>query len=621
MTKLLNFSYFPVGVMKKIKIASTTNKIHQAVRILSTEKILSTFLTCSEILCLSQVCTELITMNQQIWYIREFPTIKKSIYNKQNLKMDFTNLTCLNLESSITQNDIDVLDSFCTIYNFPFITHLNFSNNSLNEKLCSFIINFFGKSKSLKTLFMNRNCVGNQGLLILSKSIKYQETLQSLELLDLSDNLLCNSNSYLDDIITFSNINVLDISNNHLGSSFNFNTMNTHLDTLNLGCTMIRSNGFNNLMNTLQIQNPHFKVKKLLLNSNVILGNSIKIPEKALLNIEHLDLSGNCLASQGISTIFHHKHSTPYMKYLNLSCTGLNREALQHLGRAIGNHQLPKLEHLNLSFNLCDIDLLIQEGFSKICLKELKYLDLSANSYFRKWVMPFSNCLKNFPNLQELLLNGTHLDTDDFAHLSYNMKYTKKLKKLVISDNFIDNINCFLAYVKENDIRLEILDVSYNNITLTKDLACLYNLQELYFSGNIIENVRDFLLHFHYIPLKILAIESCSFFDTNVQELSNVIETENHMLENLEILNLGHNHITDAGLTYLGNIVKKMKKLKVLDLSYNHIGQDGISFLCKQISLHLQHFEYVDFRNSYMTCNYLFDIVNDVKTNKFLINL
>lgn len=605
--------------MKKIKTSTSRTLENQALNLLNTEKILSTYLTCTEILSLSQVCTNLVAMNQQIWYIREISTIKKSIYNNQNLVLNFTNLTCLNLESSITQLDLDILDTFCTIYTFPFITHLNFSNNKLNEKLCFFILKHFRNSKYLKTLWINRNCIGNQGILILSKAIKYQKALQSLELLDLSDNLLCNSNSYLDDIITFSNINVLDISNNHLGSSFNIITRSTmQLNTLHLGCTMIRSNGFNNLMNTLQTTN--FQVKKLLLNSNLILGNSIKIPEKALYNIEHLDLSGNCLGSQGFSTIFHYKQFTPYMKYLNLSCTGLNREALQHLGCAIGNHQLPKLENLNLSFNLCDIDLLIQEGFNKICLKELKSLDLSGNSYFRKSVIPFSNCLKNFPNLQELLLNGTHLNTDDFAHLSYNIKYTKLLKKIVISDNFIDNINCFLAYVKENDIQLEILDVSYNNITLTKDLACLYNLKELYFSGNIIEDVREFLLHFHYIPLKILAIESCSFFDTNVQELSNVIETENHIFEQLEILNLGHNHITDAGLTCLGNIVEKMKKLKVLDLSYNHIGHGGVGLLCKEISLHLPNFEYVDFRNSYISCNYLFD-VNGIKKPKFVINV
>lgn len=606
--------------MKKIKTSSTTTFSNQtALRLLSTEKILSSFLSCSEILCFSQVCIDLITMNQQIWYIREFSTIKKSIFKRDSV-LDLTNLTCLNLESCISQENLDILDCFCTIYHFPLITHINFCNNNLNEKLCYFIINFFGKSKHLKTLSINRNCIGNQGLFILSQSIKYQKTLQSLKLLDISDNLLCNYNECLDELITFSNITVLDISNNHLGSSFNFNTMNTHLDTLNLACTMIRSKGFNHLMNTLHTTN--FQVKKLLLNSNLILGNSIKIPEQALYNIEHLDLSGNCLASQGISTIFYYQSPTQYMKYLNLSCTGLNREAVCHLGRAIGNHQLPKLETLNLSFNLCDIDLLIKEGFSKICLKELKHLDLSGNSYFCKSVISFSNCLKNFPNLQELLLNGTHLNTDDFAHLSYNMKYTTILKKIVISDNFIDNIDCFLAYVKEYDIKLEILDVSYNNITLTKYISCLYNLKELYFSGNIIENIRDFLLHSRYIPLKVLAMESCSFFDTNVQELSNVIVNENHILEDLEVLNLGHNHITNAGLTYLENAVEKMKRLKTLDLSYNHIGQGGVSSLCREISLHLPNFEYVDFRNSYITCSYLFDIVDHVnKKPKFLINL
>ena len=131
-----------------------------------------------------------------------------------------------------------------------------------------------------------------------------------------------------------------------------------------------------------------------------------------------LDLSGNTLTGCLLSVLPGNPHCLPQLQELDLNCTRLNKEDLQHLSRITQSNKLPTLRILDLS-----------ENTLTGCLSNL----LPDNPH-------------GLPELQKLKLANSRLTKDDLQHLTHLIQ-THKLPGLDYLDLSFNSLN-----EKETDV-------------------------------------------------------------------------------------------------------------------------------------------------------------------------
>ncbi|NRB10393.1 MAG: AAA family ATPase, partial [Rickettsiaceae bacterium] len=192
----------------------------------------------------------------------------------------------------------------------------------------------------------------------------------------------------------------------------------------------------------------------------------------------------------------------------------------------------------------------------------------------------FVDFLKKYEN--ELIL-VENLSMTRYLEKPYKIKmffkilpYCKGLKKLAISDNFIEykDADALFASLSTN-IRLEELDVSDNQIFQNNTNTLIASLKKL-IHGNrheIPNNLELFLQNCQ--RLKVLKINNNNLGSRGIELLLKMIS----LMPQLEQLHVSKNKLTDQHIKMLSDSLIRLDNFKVLDISYNHISSEGAKHL------------------------------------------
>ncbi|XP_052749997.1 toll-like receptor 3 [Galleria mellonella] len=219
------------------------------------------------------------------------------------------------------------------------------------------------------------------------------------------------------------------------------------------------------------------------------------------------------------------------------------------------------LEELDLSYN--KLTVLAPTDFKY--LRHLKRLSLQSNLISE---MPI-RALDALVTLEELDISRNNLGGE--LVLRSDGEAFKALKQVFLGNNKI-------TYVSKNsfepDNKIELLDLTYNQIqTIDEDafLTCI-NLQELNLANNNITFIFQLPQLIQIVILKDNTMYQWPPFPTGIKlidlsnnRLSDIYDEDKADFENLEVLDISGNHLTDL------NIKKKMPSLLNLDLAYNMI--------------------------------------------------
>ena len=218
-------------------------------------------------------------------------------------------------------------------------------------------------------------------------------------------------------------------------------------------------------------------LKRTALNKEDLKHLFSVIQSNKLSNLHELDLSHNTLTGCLSSFLPDPHPGLPELEYLYLDRTALNKEDLQHLTFITKHNKLPKLQVLDLSqntltgclsrflpdprpglpeleelhlfdtaLNTADLQHLPNIIQSKK-LPKLQILDLSSN-ILTGWLSIFlPDPRPGLPKLEELYLRNTELNKNDLHHLSHITQSNKlpKLRVLKLSNNTLTGcLSCFL---------------------------------------------------------------------------------------------------------------------------------------------------------------------------------
>ncbi|EZA51072.1 Malignant fibrous histiocytoma-amplified sequence [Ooceraea biroi] len=282
-------------------------------------------------------------------------------------------------------------------------------NLGINEDWFNFDFYTLNQHRPLNELILSKNNI----TLLPTNELR---NLKHLKKLDLSQNQLDNMHSEV--LRTLINLEDLNYSHNLLWN-FDISILETSLVRLNLSC---------NRINNLEKNSENTTILKVLDVSHNNITNLSFL--EALLELEYLDLSFNRLTTLPANLLLHLER----LKILYVNNNQLLSLNLQNFPQSllelyagsniidslsfqsspirifdIKNNRISKI-HKNVTLLEKIISLNISSNFLSdfpdVSLKTLETLDLSYNELT---LVPDSVCIKNFPSLKILRINGGHL--------------------------------------------------------------------------------------------------------------------------------------------------------------------------------------------------------------------
>jgi hypothetical protein len=284
------------------------------------------------------------------------------------------------------------------------------------------------------------------------------------------------------------------------------------------------------------------------------------------------------------------------LKILSLTKSNLCNKSFSYLIEEFSNSNqlLENLETFNLSNNKISVfDLSYLSNYKKQ-FNKLQVLILSKNKLYKFTPQNFT-CL---PNLKLLNLSSNNFTSGkDLLKIKEKLKelkmnvYTSMNKNLFLL-NDPANISYYIDYLIDNlktfDFFLRNLDLSYifNNFNKNKinDFYLNSNLQisikKINFSYSALDS--NLMVNFiknnsGFINLRILNISN-NFIDDMFLE-SYVSENFVNLLENLEVIDLSHNRISDLSINNLEIIIKSQKRINKIKLNHNPIENSFVQYI------------------------------------------
>ena len=275
-------------------------------------------------------------------------------------------------------------------------------------------------------------------------------------------------------------------------------------------------------------------------------GNSFtQIPDYVMFPLHRLQLlnmSFNSLTTPMLGQGF--KVTT---KIGTIDLTGNNLVALEsHVFQATLWWDDKVKHHLNLSY--CNIQHIFPNTLNQ--LYHLDSLSLEGNDAipYEQLKMALNELsISSFEILNLSRMNIT--DIYEFFHRSQH----RNLVKLSLSNNYIRELRSRTFYYLT---KLRFLDLSFNELTSLGDLDGLANVEYLYLSHNFLEKIHATT----FDGLQLLRV-----LDLSHNRLLNVDDTPFQNLFDLQILNLGSNHLTSFAIT------TGFENLEVLSLGSNRL--------------------------------------------------
>ncbi|CAG9857202.1 unnamed protein product [Phyllotreta striolata] len=372
------------------------------------------------------------------------------------------------------------------------LTSLNLSSNFL----VALPPELFQSSRELKHIYLHNN-----SLSVLAPGLL--EGLDQLQVLDLSYNELNSQWVKRDTFAGLVRLVILNLANNQLtkidGTLFKdlytlqiLNLEHNAINSIAEGAFMELKNlhalilSYNNLV---RIESYHFSgmyaLNQLLLDSNELEYIHPKAFENVT-NLQDLGLNGNLLGTipAGIGQL-------RFLKTLDLgknhikSVANSSFEGLELLFglRLVDNHivnisrdafsTLPSLQVLNLASN--KIKYVEQSAFSSN--PTLKAVRLDANE-----LTDISGVFTNLKTLIWLNVSSNNLLWFDFSHLPVSLEW------LDMHDNQVPELANY--YDVRNNLKIKMLDASYNLITEIKENSVPNSVETLYLNNNKISKVH-----------------------------------------------------------------------------------------------------------------------------------
>ncbi|MBA0737868.1 hypothetical protein Gogos_011306, partial [Gossypium gossypioides] len=315
--------------------------------------------------------------------------------------------------------------------------------------------------EKLKSLYLSENAIGgnleNEG-----RFGKLSSTLSNLEILDLSYNHL--NDSILLSLSELSSLRYLDLSHNRFeGSSHPRGKLITNY--------MVYKSGFQWLSRLT-------KLETLYLSGNS-LKNSIMVYMRNLSSLKTLSLRYNLLEGKLIHT--QEWNNLTNLKYLDLSYNNIesiSNQGFQWLSR------LTKLETLNLSGNSLKNSIL----FDMRNLSSLKTLRLSSNQLEGRLL--HIQELNNLTNLNYLDLSGNRIESISNKDGGRKLELTH-LKELNLNSNLFNN-SVFASLNKLLNLKTLSISNQLKGPIDAKDLDAFTSLRELNMRAN---ELIDFVIH------------------------------------------------------------------------------------------------------------------------------
>ncbi len=386
----------------------------------------------------------------------------------------FTMLTSLNLSNNLIEQLPDQI-----FISLNYLNNINLSNNRLN----TLPNDLFKGLKSIKKLNISNNQIKNISVEVFQNIIKldqinisnnqlinlplFSSNLTMIKIFDFSFNEITHLQA--DYFIHFKTVNYLDLSNNLIKSiPDSFFQQLSIVQSINLSNNLITnldSNLFANMnqLVTISIAKNYLKTLPINLFSSIKFMLSLDL---SFNNLNQIDFQFNALLK-------------------SMSCINLSNNQITEINKSTFKH-LNKVYTLNLSYNHLEHlpdDLFTNTEYENICLsnnrlKNIHFLQQRTSSF----------------NLLDLASN--HIKSISNC-LSSNLQDTSKAARLIISNNYLNEIN-FKFVIKlpdmvKIDFRFNIDLKDYDKI-----FACLFEIKSIDQLQNGHEN-DDLLLEHSYL--------------------------------------------------------------------------------------------------------------------------
>ena len=552
-------------------------------------------------------------------------------YSKSN-SLDLSNKLCSNdMLSSIVFG----------LHNNKTVSKLDLSNNSRclsNEDGITKVCNYVKNNKMLQELSLSSNDIGNK-IHVVTEALQANETLQKLDISNnhISDDDLTSYNFIESkvknteqesdmsvcptfDSTTIFQIKKLNIASNNISpvviSSFIKN--NSILQELNISESFITTTGAKIIAEAIKIKSTlqTLDISKNYITSDGLLCLVRTKLKKLIITYNNVTKSGfekiECCISSLTSVCASWNEIVIQNKHVSFSCKIF--EFTNSLKSYLGDETWPIEEISDLDYRvkiltdcleedtvLLELDLCnhnINTDRAKMVAKAtelntvLQKLDISCNALSDDGALAFSGCLKHNKSLQELSMSGNMISNEGAIWIAEGMKNNRSLSKLDISKNWITSkALLYLLEALKDNFALKFLNITHNNVTKSEFVKFNQSIKHLLLqiqiklSWNEIDcnSQNEFksickLYDPHIKDFNDNETDNWSFEkiidnDVRMEFLSNTLGENNNLL----ILNLSNNNISDVGASLIAQAIEKHSTLKVLNVSHNKLSDDGVS--------------------------------------------
>ena len=496
------------------------------------------------------------------------------------------------LELSDSNLNSDSAISVVSALNKREVQFLCLSHNQIDFKAASTIQSFIGNNNTLRTFDLANNCIGTEGIRIISQSFASCKSLQSLNVS--YNNITDEGTAYMiSSIVQMPWLTELvnNGNHNHVTEIFNFIT---ELKIAN---------------HSIEYHNGDATTFLELLDcvKNVPLENSLMLKNISEIRNLYLISSHTCLPVQETSFIFFNhltKLETLYIDGITIPLEAADVIAVV-LSESFNSLQDLKLCNCKLSSNFIARLFPSNKECVPVAYKVLRNIDLSNNNICDEAIVPLVSSLVQMHELERLNLDKNQFQEHDINIIFDMIVNYRKFQKVIEYENgrldyvnpFITLLGCLQNNSKEdfrqsNNIAaansLCLKNVQHNTLCELTIEATLFfkkfkNLKALKLSGMLITPPSIKILA-KAIASNLALMQILKLNDCNLNSDSAIIVVSALNKRQIRFLCLSHNQIDFKAASTIQSFTGNNNTLHTFDLASNCIGTEGIRIISQSFA-------------------------------------